>query len=124
MTDLGRATGSSNATNVSKFSASTSGAGINLTATSTPGTAIHTAAAGAVTLDRVWLYVTNTSASAVVVTVEFGGTTVGFRIVYSVPSQNTALVVPGLVINGGLSVAAFAGTGSVLNAIGYIEKVY
>ncbi len=124
MSDLGRAQGTSNATQIIKFSGSTSGAGINLTATSTPGTAIHTAIAGAVSFDRVWLYVTNTSSSAVVVTIEFGGTSVGFRIVYSVPAQNTALVVPGLLINGGLAVAGFAATGSVVNAIGFVERVY
>lgn len=122
--DLGRSLGTINAANVQKFSASTSGRPINITATATAGTAIHTAVSGAVSFSRMFVYFTNTSTSAVVVTVEFGGTGTTNNIVYSVPAQNTALVVPGLMINGGLSVAAFAGTTAVLNAIGWVELVY
>lgn len=122
--DTGRSLATINAANVQKFSGSTSGKGIQIAATSTPGTAIHTAVAGAVSFSRMFIYFTNTSASSIVVTVEWGGTGTANNIVYTVPGNNTGLVVPGLMIQGGLSVAAFAATGSVLNAIGWVELVY
>jgi len=55
----------------------TTGTGLSVlvAATATPGTTIHTAANVATTVDEIWLYAMNTSASPVKLTVEWGATT-------------------------------------------------
>ena len=57
------------------LSGSTNGRGILVAATATAGTLIHTAVSGTSSLDEVWLYAHNTSASAVKLTLEWGGVT-------------------------------------------------
>ena len=46
------------------LSGSTNGRMIKVVAVATPGTLIHTAIAGAVDIDEVWLYACNTDAAA------------------------------------------------------------
>ncbi|HEY1191392.1 MAG TPA: hypothetical protein VGE74_27405, partial [Gemmata sp.] len=58
-----------------KLSGSTNGKPIKVAATATAGTTIHTAQSGATGWDEIYCWVTNTSASAVNLTIEFGGTT-------------------------------------------------
>ena len=58
------------------LSGSTNGKNISVTGTSTGASVtVHTATSGTSNLDEIWLYAANTSAAAVVLTVEFGGTT-------------------------------------------------
>ena len=110
-----------------KLSGSTDGAPIKVAATSTAGTAIHTAVAGttAGTFDEIWLYGFNSSASAVKLTIEFGGATA--------PDQNIevtlaaesglSLIVPGLILQNSLTVKAFAGTTNVLTISGWVNSI-
>ncbi len=60
-----------------KLSGSMDGRGIKVAATASPGTLVHTAtdSKAANEWDELYLRVTNTSAAAVLLTVEFGGTT-------------------------------------------------
>jgi hypothetical protein len=58
-----------------KLSGSTDGRAIKVAATATAGTLIHEGSATATTYDEIWLYAINTSASAVKLTIEWGGTT-------------------------------------------------
>ena len=51
------------------------GLGILVAATSTAGTAIHTASSTATTIDEVWLYAYNNHSSDILLTIEFGGVT-------------------------------------------------
>ncbi len=51
------------------LSGSTDGRGIKVAATATAGTLVHTGSSTATTLDEIWLYAVNTSASDVKVTV-------------------------------------------------------
>jgi len=110
-----------------KLSGSTDGMPIKVVATATAGTTIHTAVAGttAGTFDEIWLYGFNSSDTAVKLTIEYGGATA--------PDQNIEvtlaaesglqLIVPGLILQNGLAVKAFAGTADVLTISGWINTI-
>lgn len=109
------------------LSGSTSGKPIPVAATATPGTAIHTAVAGAVAFDELHLFVSNVTGSAATLTLEFGGTSdpadhVSHAV--SVPANSgPTKVVSGLNLNGGLLVKAFSGTANALNISGYANRI-
>ena len=108
-----------------KFSASTDGEPISVTATATPGTTVHTALASTEDdkWDEVWVYVTNISAAEVQITFEVGGTAAGNQIVAKIPAYTTQLVLPGIILQNGQVLAAFAGTTAVLNAFGWVNRI-
>jgi hypothetical protein len=107
------------------FSGSTNGRGIQVSATATAGTLVHTAVSGTTNFDEVWLYAENSSATAVMLTVEFGGTNAATdTIEITIPGKSgLVLVCPGLFLNNGLAVRAFAGTTNVLSVFGYVNRV-
>jgi len=106
------------------LSDSTNGKEIQIAATATPGTAIHTAVNSTSSIDEIWLYATNTSASDVVLTIEYGGTGVANNIVVTIPKQaGLTLVLPGLLLNNAQVLAAFAGTTNVINVVGYVNRI-
>jgi hypothetical protein len=109
------------------LSSSTDGKAIKIAATATAGTAIHTAVAGTTpgTYDEVWLWAFNSSAAAVVLTVEFGGATAPDQnIVISIPSKaGWTGVVPGLILQNGATVAAFAATTNVITVSGFVNSM-
>jgi hypothetical protein len=110
------------------LSGSTDGRGILVAATATPGTLIHTGPTVATSLDEIWLYAKNTSASAVKLTVEWGGVTApNDHIEFSVPAESGLyLITPGLLIKGNataLIVRAFAATTNVVTVHGYVNKI-
>ena len=112
-----------------QLSGSTGGRGIKVAATATPGTTIHATGTSATTLDEVWLYAHNTSASAVVLTIEWGGVTSPDDLIkLTIPAQSgLTLVVPGLLLAGDGSVArtirAFAATTNVVIVSGYAHRI-
>lgn len=108
-----------------KLSASTDGKGILVAATATPGTAIHTAVSGTADLDEIYLKAVNTSASAVKITVEFGGVTApNDHIEYTVPAEDGLhLIIDGLLLHNGATVAAFAATANVLVIHGHVHRI-
>jgi hypothetical protein len=75
------------------------------------------------------LYATNTSASAVNLTIEFGSTTAPDQnIILSIPSKSgLTICVAGLTLVGTGSAArtitAFAGTTNVINIVGYVNRI-
>lgn len=107
------------------LSGSTNGRQIAVAATSTPGTLIHTAASGTSSIDEIWLYAVNSSASGVKLTIEYGGTTANTdHIELTVAAESgLVLVCPGLVLNNGLIVRAFAATTNVINISGYVNRI-
>ena len=108
------------------LSGSTNGRGILVAATATAGTVVHTAVAGTSSLDEVWLYAHNTSASAVKLTIEYGGTTApNDHIEVNIGADGTGLILvaPGILLQNGLVVRAFAGTANVLNIFGYVNRI-
>lgn len=113
-----------------KLSGSTSGRGIKVAATATAGTAIHTAVSGASDIDEIWIYAVNNSASDMILTLEWGAVTaIDDQIVCPIKSYSgLVLVAPGLILNGGLALAAFSGlpgptTANVITIFGYVNRI-
>lgn len=108
-----------------KLSGSTNGRGIKVAATSTPGTTIHTAVAGTAAWDEVWIWAQNNHTAAVDLTLEYGGTSSpDDLIIMSIPSKSGLyLLVPGLVLQNGLVVKAFAGTTNVIILSGFVNEI-
>ena len=111
------------------LSGSTQGKAIKVAATSSPGTTIHATGTSATTEDEIWLYAYNSSATAVVLTIQFGGTaTPDDDIKLSIPATSgLTLVVPGLILTGTGSAAntvrAYAGTTNVITISGYVNRI-
>ena len=110
------------------LSGSTDGKAIKVAATATAGTTIHTGSSTATTLDEVWIYAVNTSASDVKLTIEWGGVaSPDDHIEYTVKAENGLyLIVPGLILNGNatpLVVRAFAATANVITLSGYVNRI-
>lgn len=110
-----------------KLSGSTDGKPIKVAATATTGTTIHTAVAGttAGTFDEIWLYAFNSDTISRILTIEFGGTTAPDQnIVLTLASKSgLQLVVPGLILQNGLVVTAFADAANVITLSGFVNTV-
>jgi hypothetical protein len=111
-----------------KLSASTDGRAIKVAATATAGTLIHEGSATATTYDEIWLYAINTSASAVKLTIEWGGTTSPDDLIELTvqPEAGLVTVTPGLLIKGNateLEVRAFAATADVITIHGFVNRI-
>ena len=110
-----------------KLSGSTDGKGIKITSnTGGSGDTVHTAVSGTTDFDEVWLYAFNSSASAVNLTVEFGGTTSPDNtITQSIPAQSGLyLMIPGLPLQNGGVVSAYASVVNVLTLYGFVNRIY
>jgi hypothetical protein len=110
------------------LSGSTDGKAIKVAATATAGTTIHTGSSTATTLDEVWIYAVNTSASDVKLTIEWGGTSSPDDLIeYTVKAENGLyLIIPGLILKGNatpLVVRAFAATANVITITGYVNRI-
>jgi len=73
----------------------------------------------------VWLYAVNSSGVSVKVTVEFGGVTSPNDLVeYTVPAEDGLhLLVPGLILQNGVVVRAFAATANVVVVHGFVNAI-
>ena len=110
------------------LSGSTDGKAVKVAATATAGTTIHTGSATATTLDEIWLYAVNTSASNVKLTIEWGEATApdGNIEITVVAEAGLVCVAPGLLIKGNatpLTVKAFAGTANVITIHGFVNRI-
>jgi hypothetical protein len=108
------------------LSGSTNGKAIKVAATATAGTLIHTAIAGTSGDDEIWLYAHNTSAAVVKLTLEWGGVaSPDDHIEINLNAEGTGLVLvaPGILLQNGLVVRAFAGTANVINIFGYVNRI-
>ena len=107
------------------LSGSTNGRNIKVAATATAGTLIHTAVSGTADLDEIYIYAVNHHTANVVLTIEFGGvTSVDDLIDLSLePDKGLYLVIPGLLLQNGLVVRAFAGTANVVDINGYVNRI-
>ena len=104
------------------------GLGILVAATSTAGTAIHTASATATTIDELWLYAYNNDTASVVLTIEFGGVTAPKDVIKSTITSQSGLVLicAGLVVQGNATakvVRAFAATANKISIFGYVNRI-
>jgi hypothetical protein len=108
------------------LSGSTNGKAIKVAATATAGTTIHTAVSGTSSLDEIWLYAHNSSASAVKLTLEWGEATApDGNIEINIGAEGTGLVLvsPGLLLQNSLVVKAFAATANVITLTGYVNRI-
>jgi hypothetical protein len=110
------------------LSASTDGKAIKVAQTATAGTLVHTGSTTTTTLDEVWLYAVNTSASAVKLTIEWGEATApdGNIELTVQPEAGLVTVIPGLLIKGNataLTVRAFAATANVITIHGFVNQI-
>ena len=111
-----------------KLGQSTDGKAILVVQTVTAGTLIHTGPSLATTIDEVWLYAVNSSASSVKLTIEWGEATApnGNIEVTVQPEAGLVTVIPGLLIVGNatpLVVKAFAATASVICIHGFVNQI-
>lgn len=111
------------------LSGSTQGRQIKVAATASSGTTIHATGTSASIIDEVWLYAYNSSASPVVLTVQYGSTnTPDDDIKLTIPATSgLTLVVPGLILTGTGSAAntvrAYAATTNVIMISGYVNRI-
>jgi hypothetical protein len=108
------------------LSGSTNGKAIKVAATATAGTTIHTAVSGTSSLDEIWLYATNTSASTVKLTLEWGEATApDGNIEINIGAEGTGLVLvaPGILLQNSLVIKAFAATANVITLTGYVNRI-
>ena len=104
------------------LSGSTSGRPIKVAATATPGTTIHTEGGG--TWDEVWLWAVNTSSDDVKLTLEWGGVTSPDDLIeMTIPGEGGLYpIAPGLPIEDGVVIKAFADTADVINIVGFVNR--
>lgn len=109
-----------------ELSGSTDGRNIKIAATSSPGTAIHTATSSTTGYDEVWLWAVNSDSTARLLTLQWGGTTspddeVGITI--PVKGSLPTLVCPGLILQNSLLVKAFCATTNVVMLGGFVNRI-
>jgi len=107
------------------LSGSTQGKGILVAETATAGTTIHTAVAGTTDIDEIWLYAVNAHSADIKLTLEWGeATEPNGNIEIIVPAEEgLMLLVPGLLLQNGLVVKAFAGTANEIVIHGYVNRI-
>lgn len=110
-----------------KLSGTTNGKPLKIGATATPGTTIHTAIAGATAWDEVYIFVSNLSANAVLLTCEFGGVTDPDDLLcklLSIPANSPPIpIVTGQMLQNALLCRMFASVTNVLIASGYVNRI-
>ena len=108
------------------LSGSTDGKPIKIATTATAGTAIHTAVAGTTpgTYDEVWLWAQNNGTVSVNLTVEFGSNAVEGNIIKSIPAKEGLVpIVPGIPLQNGATVKAFASVANVVSILGFVNLI-
>lgn len=110
-----------------KLSGSTDGKPIKVVQTATAGDTIHTAVAGTTvgTFDEIWLWAYNGHTAAVTLTIEFGGATVPDQNIIVTLTSKSGLVpiVPGLILQNGMVVKAFASVANVVTLSGFVNSI-
>mgnify|MGYP007063542691 FL=1 len=108
-----------------KLSGGTTGKNIKVVPTATAGTTIHTAVAGTSDLDEVWLYACNTDSTDRKLTIEYGGVASPDDLteVTIAAEAGWVLVCPGLLLQNGLVIKAFAAAANVVMINGYVNRI-
>lgn len=106
-----------------KLSGGTDGKNIKVVQTSTAGTTIHTA--HATSLDEIWLWAVNSSATDVKLTIEWGEATApDGNVEITIPGESGAIpVIPGWLLTNSLVVKAFAGSANVILLNGFVNRI-
>ena len=107
------------------LSGSTDGKGIKVVATATPGTLIHTAVASLTDFDEVWVWAYNGHTGTLALTIEFGGVAVPDNNIIVTLASKSGLVpiIPGLILQNGAIVRAFAASGNLIVLSGFVNRI-
>lgn len=107
------------------LSGSTNGRLIKIVPTATLGTLIHTAVAGSSDFDEIWLWAVNSDTVARKLTLEFGGIASPDDLIeLTVPAESgLMLVIPGILLQNGLLLHAFAAAANVVMVGGYVNRI-
>jgi hypothetical protein len=108
------------------LSGSTNGKAIQLTATSFgAANTIHLSTASGTNVDEIWLWAYNSSTSAVAVVIEWGNTGNAWEQVTQTINyqQGLFLVLPGLILNNGVYVKAWASAANVVGIYGFVNQI-
>ena len=110
-----------------KLSGSTDGKAIMLTKISTTDAeTIHTAVAGTAlgVYDEIWLWAYNAHSADVLLTLELGGAAAPDVIKQTIPFQKGLfLVIPGLVLQNGAVIHAWAAVANVISIAGFVNSM-
>ena len=99
-------------------SGTTNGNLVSITQTATAGTTLHTAIAGTDHMDEVYVYACCIHTADVLLTLEIDGTAAANQSTYTVPKNDGFhLVLPGIRMENGGTVAAFAAVTAVVNCL-------
>jgi hypothetical protein len=107
------------------LSGSTNGRNIEVDATSSPGTTIHTVQATATTSrEEVYLYACNVGTATDTLTIELGGTGTADHVVTNVdPNEGLFLHVPGITFTATTSIVrAYATATGLIHITGYVNR--
>ena len=110
------------------LSGSTQGKQVKVVATATAGTTVHATGISATVQDEIWLWATNSDATALKLTIEFGGVaSPDDSVEVTIPPESgPVLVIPGWRLTGSgavaATVAAFAATANVITIAGYVNR--
>ena len=114
----------------SLLSGSTDGMGVKVASAYTPmtvpgTTVIHQAVSGTSSLDEIWLYAINTSASDVTLGLQWGGGSMPDDVInITLPAYGgLTMVAPGLLLNNSQTVYAGASTLNVVMIHGYVNRI-
>lgn len=107
------------------LSGSTQGKAIKVTQTATAGDTIHTAIAGTSDLDEIWIWAVNSSSGSVKLTLEWGEASApDGNIEQTIPPEGgLVLIAPGLLLQNGLVVKAFASVANVILIHGFVNRI-
>ena len=110
------------------LSGSSQGTPIQIVATATPGTTLHTTGTSATVIDEVWIYATNNDTVQRNIIIEYGGSGTASEISVGVPSKSgLTIVLPGTIFTGtgvaGNTIRGYASATNVINVIGYINRM-
>ena len=109
------------------LSGSVDGKCIQVVATTTPGTLLHTAVAGAGAIDNVYIFVANVTGAAVLLTLEWGGAgNPADHAVHqlSIPANSSQVpIMVGQPMRNGLAIQAFASAANALNVTGWVDRI-
>ena len=111
-----------------KLSGSTNGKMIEIVAAATDtanAVVIHTAVTGTTNYDEIWLWAYNAHTDAVEIYIEWGvHADAAELITKTIPKDDGLyLLIPGLVLQNGMTVEIFAATGAVIFILGYVNQM-
>jgi len=108
------------------LSDSVNGMGISVAVTGSPGTAVHTAVASGANgdMDECWVYAQNNHTADVALTVEYGSSGTSDYITQTLTTKaGLTCIVPGLLLNNGTFITAFADVASVITILGFVNRI-